>query len=102
MPRDAIYGLSLHKFSGPPPFEFQRIERLRLLVLRRLTGNMRKHWLPFAVIGLCAGMCAAEVVTYRDAQGRIVRTVTADRDGRTSGEPVVDLTAPQGSRVRRG
>ena len=36
------------------------------------------------MIGLCAGLCAAEVVTYRDAQGRIVRTVTTDRDGRTS------------------
>lgn len=45
---------------------------------------MRKHWLPFAVIGLCAGLCAAEVVTYRDAQGRIVRTVTTGRNGRTS------------------
>ena len=45
---------------------------------------MRKHWLPFAVIGLCAGMCAAEVVTYRDAQGRVVRTVTTDRNGRTT------------------
>ena len=45
---------------------------------------MRKHWLPFAVIGLCAGMCAAEVVTYRDAQGRVVRTVTTGRNGRIS------------------
>ncbi len=36
------------------------------------------------MIGLCAGMCAAEVVTYRDAQGRIVRTVTTDRNGRTT------------------
>lgn len=45
---------------------------------------MRKHWLPFAVIGLCAGLCAAEVVTYWDAQGRVVRTMTTDWDGRTS------------------
>ena len=36
------------------------------------------------MIGLCAGMCAAEGVTDRDAQGRIVRTVTTDRDGRIS------------------
>ena len=36
------------------------------------------------MIGLCAGMCAAEVVTYRDAQGRVVRTVTTDRNGRTT------------------
>lgn len=46
--------------------------------------KMGKCWLPFAVIGLCAGLCAAEVVTYRDAQGRIVRTVTTDRNGQTS------------------
>ena len=38
----------------------------------------------FAVIGLCAGLCAAEVVTYRDAQGRVVRTVTTGRNGRIS------------------
>lgn len=42
--------------------------------------KMRNCWLLFAVIGLCAGMCAAEVVTCREAQGRVVRTVTTDRD----------------------
>lgn len=36
------------------------------------------------MIGLCAGMCAAEVVTYWDAQGRVVRTVTTGRNGRFS------------------
>ena len=46
--------------------------------------KMRNCWLLFAVIGLCAGMCAAEVVTYRDAQGRVVRTVTTGRNGRIS------------------
>lgn len=38
----------------------------------------------FAVIGLCAGMCAAEVVMYRDASGRVQRTSTTDRNGRTT------------------
>jgi len=33
------------------------------------------------MIGLCAGMCAAEVVTYRDAQGRVGNGRTTYRDG---------------------
>ena len=45
---------------------------------------MKKRLALFAMIGLCAGMCAAEVVTYRDAQGRVVRTVTTGRNGRIS------------------
>lgn len=36
------------------------------------------------MIGLCAGMCAAEVVTYRGAQWRVVRTVMTGRNGRIS------------------